>query len=154
MKLTTQRILIFFSVALNIGFLLVALTLVYQHSIPHRERSWREFVDMIEHLDLPAEQSRAVLENIRQFRATVDRADADLRHARGAILDLLAKPAPVDPAALHRLVSAADAQSRRKGDLFEAHALELRRLLGDEKGAHFFSLLQRHFKSRDQKPHR
>ncbi|GAB6905015.1 hypothetical protein DESC_700188 [Desulfosarcina cetonica] len=153
MRLTTKRMLVFFSVALNVGFVIVALTLVYQHSISHRERSWREVVDIVGRLDLPADQSQAVLASIRQFRATVDLADQDLRRARGSVINLLAQDGPVDPAALHRLMAVADGQGRRKSDLFEAHVLKLRQLLGDAKGAQFFSLLQQHFKSKDKTPH-
>lgn len=153
MRLTTKRMLVFFSVALNVGFVIVALTLAYQHSISHRERSWRKVVDIVDRLDLPADQSQAVLETIRQFRDTVDLADRDLRRARGDVMDFLAQDGPVDPAALHRLMVVADGQGRRKSDLFEAHVLKLRRILGDAKGAQFFSLLRQHSKSRDKTRH-
>ena len=154
MKLLYKRILILFSVALNIGVVIMAIALIYHHSKPQDDRSWRELAEIVKRLDLPASQSRAALDDMRKFRSSMDNLDEGLQRARGDILRLAARSGPVDREELHRLIEAADHYSTLKGELFETHVMELRRLLGDEKGAQFFSLLQKHIESKDKKQHR
>jgi hypothetical protein len=149
----TKRILILFSAALNVGFVIVALTLVYQHSRPFHERSWNELVEIVRQLNLPDSQSQAALDSIRNFRSTVDNLDKELQHARDDILRPLAESSPVDPALLHERIEAADHYEKLKGERFEKHVLALRQILGNEKGALFFTLLRQHLKSMDEKPH-
>lgn len=152
MKLLTKRILILFSAALNVGFVIVALTLVYQHARPLHERSWNELVEIVRQLNLPAAHSQAALDNIRNFLNTVDHLDKELQHARDEILCLLAESSPVDPDQLHERIEAADAYEKHKSERFEKHTLALRQILGNEKGAQFFTLLRRHIQSTDEKP--
>jgi hypothetical protein len=66
-KLLTKRILILFSAALNVGFMIVALTLVYQHSRPLHERDWNQLVDIVRQLDLPAAQSQEARNRYNQL---------------------------------------------------------------------------------------
>ncbi|BBO83682.1 hypothetical protein [Desulfosarcina ovata] len=153
MKLTYKRILIFFSVALNIGFVVVALTLVWQHAKPAHQRSWREIVDVVDQLALPASESEVALDNIRVFRSEFDQLDQDLKTARGDILRLLARKGPLDREQLHGLMAVADACVKRKSERFEVHVMALRQLLGDEKGAQFFSLLEKKVKPKGGPSH-
>ena len=154
MKLLHKRILTLFSVALNIGFVVVALTLVYLHSKPHDDRSWSELTGIVQRLDLPESQFRAALDSIRKFRSSMQDLDKDLRQARGNILRLLSRKGPVDPDELHRLIEVTDRYNRLKGERFETHVLGLRRLLGDERGAQFFTLLQQQLEKKGKNPHR
>lgn len=154
MKLLYKRIFIMFSVALNIGFVIMAIMMVYHHSRPFHERSWLEIVDIVQRLKLPDAQESAALDTIKQFRVMVDKLDQDVKQAHSNILLLLARTEPVDPNQLHRLIEAAGHQEKRKNEALEAHILELRNQLGNEKGALFFSLLLEQLKAEDQLPHR
>ena len=155
MKLLYKRLFIMFSVALNIGFLIIAISLVYYHRAnSFHERSWLELVDIIHRLELPERQENAALDTIKRFRVILDKHNQDVKRARNNIILALAKPGPVDQEQLHRLFEAADHQEKLKNGTFEAHVLDLRHQLGNEKGALFFSLLLEHLKSEHPSPHR
>ncbi|WP_319521816.1 periplasmic heavy metal sensor [uncultured Desulfosarcina sp.] len=148
MTLSQKRLLVFFSIALNVGFVVMAIVMVLHHPKPFRERSWQELVNIVQELNLPAEQEDAVMANMRQFRETMDGYERDLKQARGDIVRYLANDGPIDENQLHRLIETAQSREKRKSDAFEAHVIEQRSLLGNEKGAQFFSLLQAHLESR------
>lgn len=154
MKLLYKRIFILFSVALNIGFVIMAITMVYHHSKSRHERSWLEIVDIVHRLKLSEAQESTALDTVNQFRATIDKHDQELKQARSNIILLLAKTGPLAQDQLHRLIEAADDQEKRKNKALEAHVLELHNQLGNEKGAQFFSLLLEHLKAEDKSPHR
>lgn len=154
MKLLYKRIFVMFSVALNIGFVIMAITMFYQHSRPFHESSWLEIVDNVHNLNLPEAQESAALDTIKRFRITVDKLDRDVKQAHSNILRLLARTGPVDRDQVHRLFEAADHQEKRKNEAFEAHVLQLRNQLGNEKGALFFSLLLENLKTEDRSPRR
>lgn len=151
MTLSQKRLLVFFSIALNVGFIVMAIVMVIHHPKPFRERAWQDLVGIVQDLDLPAERENAVMENMRQFRETMDRFQRDLKQARGDILRFLASDGPIDENRLHLLIETAQSREKRKSDAFEAHVIELRSLLGNEKGARFFTLLQAHLESRKSK---
>ena len=154
MKLVYKRIFILFSVALNIGFVIMSIAMAYHHSRPFHERSWLEIVDIVDRLSLPKARENAVLATIKQFRAEFDNHHQNVRQARENIMQSLAASGPVDRDQLHRLIEAADQEEKLKNQAFEAHVLELREQLGNEKGALFFSLLLEHLKAGDEAPHR
>jgi hypothetical protein len=153
-KLLYKRIFILFSVALNIGFVIMAITMVYHHSKSRHERSWLEIVDIVHRLKLPEAKESAALDTVRQFRATIDKHDQDLKQARSNIILLLSRTGPLAQDQLHQMIEAADDQEKRKNEAFEAHVIKLRNQLGNEKGAQFFSLLLEHLKAEDKPPHR
>ena len=152
MKLLHKRILILFSVALNIGFVVVAISMAVQHSRPYHERSWLELVGIVEQLDLPPGEEAAVLETIKAFRKIADKHDEDIKTARKMVLQLLAASGPLDRGRLHALVEAAEQEHEIKGKVFENHVADLRRQLGDEKGAEFFSRLLQHLEDKHRRP--
>jgi hypothetical protein len=141
-----------FSVALNIGFVLVAISLACHHSISFEKRSRKVVKGMVQRLNLPATQESAILDSIQDFRKTLIAQDRDLRKARGDILRLLAASGPLDPVRLHAMVDATDIQEKLKNRMLENHVLELRNRLGDEKGAMFFAYLLEHLES-EYRPH-
>lgn len=154
MKLIYKRILILFSVALNVGFVIMAGVLAYHHGPPFRGHSGIEIAAMVQRLKLPEAQESAVLDTIEQFRAARDAQDKDLKQARDNIIRLLASAGPLDRKQLHALIEAAEHQEKRKSRVFEAHVLQLRDQLGDEKGALYFTFLLEHLKAGKQRPHR
>ena len=147
MKLTSKRIGILFSVALNIGFVIMATTMALQQSDTHQKGSWSELVEIVKRLDLPAARQEAALDTIRRFRTTIDGHDRGLYQARGAVLATLAHSGALDLEELHRCTEAVGRQEMDQTKAFEAHVIDLRRQLGDEKGALFFSLLLENIKA-------
>ena len=154
MKLLHKRILIMFSVTLNIGFVIMAIITIHNHSKPFNERPWLEIVAIVHRLKLPEDRETAVMDTIRQFRDTFDRHHQEIKQARGDIIRLLAADGPVDPEQLHQRMQAADLREKSKNEAFEAHVLKLRDQLGNEKGALFFSLLLEHINAEDESPPR
>ncbi len=154
MNLFHKRLLILFSVALNVGVAVMAIIMIIHHPKSLEEHSWRELAVIVERLNLPDAKKKAVLANIRQFGNTVDQHDGGLKKAREDILRFLAREGPLDRNQLHRLVEKLEALERQKGVAFESHVVDLRRQMGDEKGALFFSLLLAHLETKNQNSHR
>lgn len=154
MKLVYKRIFVMFSVALNIGFVLVAVTLAYNPSMLFGKSPQKVITDIVQRLDLPETQESAVMDSVLHFRETVHSHDKDLKKARGDILRLLATPGPLDTARLHALFQATNLQEKQKNHILENHVIELRNQLGDEKRALFFSYLLEHLESEDRPRHR
>ena len=153
MNLYHKRMLIFFSVALNVGFVIMAIVMLVQHPNSSHKRSYRAILGVVSQLNLPEDQERAVLETIQRFRGTMDQHNQDLKKARSNIVRFLAVDGPVDRDQLHRLTNALDSEEKIKNNAFEAHFMDLRNQLGNEKGAQFFSLLLAHIETKDQTSH-
>jgi hypothetical protein len=140
-KLLYKRILIMFSVALNIGFVIMAIFISYHHPKSFDERSWSDITGIVQRLQLP------------KARAD-DRHQLDLRQARTDVIRSLAGNGAVDRDRLHLLLEAVSHQEKIGKEAFEAHVLDIRRQLGDEKGAEFFSLLLEHLENEDHRTQR
>ena len=153
MKLYPKRLLILFSVALNIGFAIVAIVMMVHHPASPHNRSSRAILGIVQQLNLPADQERTVVQRIQQFRATLDQNHQDVKAARSDILRYLATPGSVDRNQLHRLTIALESREKFKNEAFEGHFMELRDQLGNEKGAQFFSQLLAHLENKDRPPH-
>jgi hypothetical protein len=152
-RLYHKRLLILFSVALNIGFVIMAIVMVVQHHGSSHNRSQRAIIDIVQQLSLPEDQQRSVLKTVEQFKATLDQHNQNLKAARSNIVRRLAARGPVDRSQLHPLTDALVAKEKLKNEAFEAHFMDLRNQLGNEKGAEFFSLLLAHFDTRDKTHH-
>ena len=152
MKLVYKRILIFFSVALNIGFLAAALYQNFDRGLPKHERRWQELMTILETLDLPAGKKAEVTGLMAGFRKDMAVLDTQGRHIRKQSMELMAQPGPLERQRLHGLFQDSARHSIRKKKRFEAHVLKMREVLGDEKGAEFFSRLRDHIQSRRKPP--
>lgn len=154
MKLFHKRLLIFFSVALNVGFLIMAIVMMLHSTDASHHRSYQEILDIVKQLNLAGDQELALVETIKQFRTTLDQHNQDLKKARSAIVRLLAAAGPVDRNQLRRLTAAVGSEENLKNEAFEAHFMDIRSQLGHEKGAQFFTLLLARIEARDQTHHR
>lgn len=141
MSLFQKRLLILFSVALNIGFVVVAIVMMINHATHSRHHSDHEILDVVRQLNLPQSQESAVMKTIQDFRAVVDQNKQALKQARIDVVRCLAQDGPVDRNRLHRLTQNIGTVEDDRNNAFESHFLELRNQLGDKKGAHFFALL-------------
>ncbi len=154
MTLLHKRILVLFSFALNIGFIITAIIMVHHHSISPKERSWMEMINIIHQLNLSQEKEAAALDMTGKFKVVIDKYHKDIKQAHKNILFMLAKTEVLNQSQLHKLIETARLQEKNKNKAFEDHVLELREQLGNEKGALFFSLLLEHIKLKDRLPPR
>jgi hypothetical protein len=152
-KLFHKRLLILFSVALNIGFVIMAIVMMVSPQPSSSERSYRAILDIVRQLDLPEDQECSVLDTIQRFRHKMDRDHQGLKAARGNIVGCLAADGPVDRSRLDRLTQALNSGHMRRNAAVEEHFLDLRNQLGDQKGARFFTLLLKHHDAKDSKNH-
>ena len=132
MKLLYKRILIMFSVALYISVVIMAVIMVFHHSIPSHK--YVKIVDIVHRLNLPEAEKNKALDCIRESSTAIEKQDLEIKLARDNIIRLLGKTGPLDKNRLHQLYETANQEERRKNILFEDHVIELRTLLGDEKG--------------------
>lgn len=153
MKLLYKRILILFSIALNVGFIIMTFTTGYHHYRPFH-KNWLKLADTVHQLDLPDSEENDVLDTIKKFRDVFDQHHLAIKQGRKEIMQVLAKTGPLDQVKLHQLLQATDQHEKRKNEIFEAHVVELRHRLGDEKGAQFFSLLLQQLDAEDRRSHR
>ena len=153
MKLYPKRLLILFSVALNIGFVIMAIVMMVHHPAASHNRSYRAILDIVGQLNLPTGQEQTVVSTIRQFKGMLDKHHQEVKAARGNIIRFLASPGPVDRNQLHRLTEVLESKEKINNEAFERHFLELRNQLGNEKGAQFFTLLLADLEAKGQSPH-
>lgn len=153
MKLVYKRILIFFSVALNIGFLATALYHSVDNTLPRKERRWQDLMAIVQDLNLPSEKAAEVTTLMAGFRDRIDALDKESRQTRMAAMDLMAAPGPLDRDELQRLMQSSQQQTLQKKEMFEAHVLQVREVLGDDKGAAFFQRLRDHIRSKRKFSH-
>ncbi len=154
MKLFHKRLLILFSVALNIGFVIMAIVMMLHSPTASQHRSYQAILDIVRQLNLPADQEHTLVETIRQFRTTVEHHNQDLKKARSDVVRLLSVSGPVDRDQLQRLTAAIATEENMKNEAFEAHFIDIRNQLGNDKGAQFFTLLLAHIKAENQSHHR
>ena len=150
MRLFHKRLLIFFSVALNIGFVAAAIVMFLYHPASRHERIRHEIVTIVEQLDLPANKERTVLNSVTEFSTTIDGLDRDLRQVRGDVIRVLAKEGPLDTDRFNGAVDTVESYEKKKVRAFAAHMMDMRSQLGDEKGALYFSLLLDHLEEKAQ----
>jgi hypothetical protein len=151
MKLIYKRIFIIFSVTLNIGVIIMAGLLFFHNSKRFHENPGIE--DVVYALNLQKDQESRVLECIRRFRVEIEKQDEKSNAVRDSLVRLASKPGPLDQDMLNRLNETMTKEEINKNALFKAHVIELRNLLGDEKGAQFYTLLQDYIKNINR-PHR
>lgn len=148
MKLIHKRILILFSVALNIGFLVMAVFQAYHHPIPPKEQRWTELMTIVRELNMPEAKAARAIATMSRFRDRMDGIETQLQQFQMASLNLLAQSGPIDEDRLHKLVQAAQMLSQQKRSMFETHVIELRQVMGNDDGARFFLHLKDHIASK------
>jgi hypothetical protein len=152
MKQVYKRILIFFSVALNIGFVIMVLFHTFDRAMTGDERRWEELTTIVRELNLTEAESERIIEIMSDFRKEMNALDKADKTARMEALDCLTWPEPLDRDHLHERMQVSTQLFQKKQALFESHVLIMRRELGNEKGAEFFSRVREHILSTKKKP--
>ena len=150
MKLVYKRILIIFSVALNIGFLIMAGSMFFNYNRNSHEIS--EIEEIVHSLNLTEAQEDKVMDSVHKLKSAIERQEAKINLARTNILTMASKPGPLDEPRLQKMIDTLNREEINKNSLFNTHVTELRTILGDEKGAEFYSSILEHTKNR-AKPH-
>lgn len=137
MNFNTKRILVIFSVALNIGFVVMAVILALNH--PKRFRPSQEMrIEILSHLNLPEELEKSVIASMETVEASHKDFKRNLYQARNKGLTLLARPGPLDQAQFEQTNNEIVEIMALQNNSIRDHLVEIRQMLGDEKGARFF----------------
>lgn len=134
-----KRILIIFSVALNIGFAITAVVLYYNPPSHPHHRYWAFALETMKRLDLPPEQNRDVTTYMDQFKQKMSTTMEAFHQAHIEKLKVLSKPGPLNQKEFNKANNAFKHIVERKHQEIQNHVLTMRQKLGDEKGAQFFS---------------
>jgi hypothetical protein len=134
-----KRILIVFSVALNIGFVMAAILTYYYHPSGLLARYSTHVQKIMKRLDLPPQQNQDLATHIDQFKEQFGSNLEALRRARTDMLMALAAPGPLDRNQFDEAYTQLDLLSKQEHQLVRNHLLMMRKQLGNEKGAHLFS---------------
>ncbi len=148
MKLIYKRIFIIFSVALNIGFLIMAVSMYFNHSPNLNKKS--AIYDIVQELKLNETQESEFLELIHKLRISVEKQETEINNARNEILRLASNPEPFDQNQSQHLSSILNQKEIVKNKLFNDHITEVRNLLGNQKAAQYYSLILDHIKKSEK----
>lgn len=150
MSVTAKRVIFIFSITLNVGFLIMAAILVIQHPpLPHSSAKMQ--LELLERLDLPEAVETHIIAAMDKMAA--DHDDFKRRHhlAINTSIALLAKPVPVDEERFLELNEKVVDLMTRQNLAVRERLLEIRRRLGDENGALFFTEMLKQVAMRKQR---
>ncbi len=148
MNTAFKRILIIFSVALNIGFVVMAAC--HHFGIlpePRDERHWKELMRIVEEMTLPKAQETELLKSMTEFKKKVEIVNRQIRQAKEDSLIFLSKALPLDEHLLHGRFEKTNRLYRERQTLFESHIVRLHQILGEEKSVYFFRRILENKKS-------
>lgn len=151
MNITAKKMGVMFSVALNIGFIIVAVWLIYNHPPPHYKGGIKKGLEIVSLMGLPADVAKSVSASMKKMEATHEKFVQQLHQTRNEGIRLLARPGPIDRDRFEALHDKGTDLINKNSRNVQKHLLEVRRRLGDEKGAQFFSELLKDIQKRDLK---
>ncbi len=141
MNPATKRILIIFSVALNIGFIIMAAYHSFQGPVSKHDRRWEELMAVVRKLELPESKQSQAKAAMARFRDQLTGINQQIDQAREDVMVFLAQAGPLDKSRLHQLLEVTNDLYWKKQMMFESHAIEMVQVLGDRDGARFFRSL-------------
>jgi hypothetical protein len=149
-SVTAKRVLIIFSVTLNVGFLIMAAILVIQHPpLPHSSAKMR--IEALERLNLPESEESHIIAAMDKMEADHDDFKRRLHLAINTSIALLAKSEPVDEERFLELNEKVVNLMTRQNLAVRERLLDIRRRLGDENGARFFTDMLKQVAKRKQR---
>lgn len=150
MNFTAKRLLVMFSVALNIGFVIMAVILVYNHPKPFHPDA-KMLLKILSNLDLPADVEKSVAASMEKMETDHRNFIWKLHQARNKALTLLSRPEPVDKKRFEMLNDGIIEIMIQQNHVIHEHLLSIRSQMGDEKGARFFSEILKQVEKRGLK---
>lgn len=147
MTSNAKRLLIMFSVALNIGFVIMAAIFVY-----NRPHSFHEFFEAqaatLSRLEVSPAVEHAILDALKKMETSHKAFVDQLHQGRQEALTMLATPAPVDQKRYDEIGDSVSKILIERNRVVHNHLIEIRKQLGDEKGAVFFRAMLKEIEQR------
>ncbi len=134
-----KQILTVFSAALNIGFIVAAITIYWHHPSESHYRYSTNAKKIIEASEFSPAEKENLIKYLEQFTRQISAVGTDLHQSQIALLKVLSAPGPMDYAAFDETYARQNILWDKKHQLLRDHLLHMRKELGDEKSAWFFS---------------
>ncbi len=141
MKNYSKLILIVFSIALNIGFIVAAVFIYYNHPSTSHYSYLGYAKEIIKGLDLSVDQNKEVAICLDSFKKEISSTGHELHKLQNEMLVLLSAPGDLDEDRLNQIYSTQNHLFQKKHQIVRDHLLMMKKQLGDEKSTRFFSEL-------------
>ncbi len=151
MNLTFKRLLIIFSVALNIGFVLTVAIILTHYPFNLRERHLAYAEKAIKSLDLSLDQENRMLNELQSFHQKLNETLYGVKATRLKILSVLSAPGPMDHKQFETAFGEIKSRQGQMRQLMRIHILTFRKQLGDKNGARYFEALKKQVESKKNK---
>ena len=138
---TKKHILMIFSIALNIGFIVAAVFIYYNHPATSRSGYLTFAREIIKELDLPAELNEEIKTGLELFRKDIASTGSQLQQLQNKILKVLSASRKLNEDELSEIYAGQDVLFQQKHKIVRDHLLMMKSKLGDEKSSRFFSEL-------------
>lgn len=153
MSRNIPRYLLIFSLALNLGFLLLFLFQQFVGRPPFHPGPPRELAaQVIKDLDLTPEQEKAMNELEAAFDKQSHQMERTGGEERFEVLKLMAAPGPLNEEALRAQEQVLLEMVQKRFDMFLTHARDMEEIIGPDKRAQFHSILMEHIKKDHPEP--
>jgi Spy/CpxP family protein refolding chaperone len=142
-SLTLKRILILFSVAMNLGLFLFAVYFLVVEKADKREGRKGLHMSFYHKLDLPPEQTADIQKLVREYAEDQKKMRRENKGLEKELIDLLMEKEPDRQRLDQVLDQMASLKRRREEQTFE-HLMKVRSLLTEEQAQRMFSSLLSH----------
>jgi len=138
-----KKILLLFSLAMNLGFLLLALYFYGADRAGHGAGRKEHHMPLYERLDLTSEQAASISGLVREYAAGRNRMRQENKNLEKLLIGILMEKNP-DREQLNRILDRIAALKRMREQLTAEHLLKVKQVLDDEQALELFSeLLER-----------
>ncbi len=134
-----KRILTAFSVALNIGFIVAAIVIYYNHPSGSHGRYPTNAKKIVDSSELTSEKKQELISALEEFTKEISGMGMKLHQGQIDMLKVLSHPGPLDYNAFQRIYERQNLLWKKKHETLRDHLLFMRKNLGDEKSGWFFS---------------
>lgn len=146
MKNSVKHFGIVFSVALNVGFIVAAVFVYFNHPSVRRGGYLASAEQIVKKMDLSAQQYEELKGCLEQFKREIAPVGSAYRQTRTEILTLLAADDELDEERFDVVcLNMADIFGKKQ-EIMKKHLFAIRTAIGKEKSSVFFSGLLQRFK--------
>ncbi len=134
-----KQILVVFSGALNVGFIVAALVIYWNHPSGSHHRYSTNAKKIVNTSNLSLEQKENLTKFLEEFTQQMSSAGKDLHQSQVDMLKILSAPGPLDYDAFDNTCARQSLLWKEKHQMLRDHLLLMRKELGDDKSTWFFS---------------
>ena len=146
MKNSVKHIGIVFSVALNVGFIVAAIFVYFNHPFVRHNGYLASAEQIIQKMDLSAQQHKELKGCLEQFKQEIASVGGAYRQTRTEMLTLLATADELDEERFDTVCLNMANIFSKKQEIMKKHLFAIRTAIGKEKSSVFFSGLLQRFK--------